>query len=66
MACLTNYAIQCLDATSGRTGCFIFNVEHWQLTGEFVAVSPVFDDLGQLYAGTNRNERKPIYAERIA
>ena len=66
MACLTNYAMGCLDTTSGRTGYFIFNVEHWQLTGEFVAVSPVFDDLDQLYAGTNRNERKPIYAERIA
>ncbi len=64
MACLTNYTVQCLDTASGRTGCFIFDVEHWQRTGDFVAVSPVFDSLDALYAGTSRDDRQAIYAER--
>lgn len=64
MACLTNYTIHCRDAVSGRTGCFIFDVEHWQRTGEFVALSPVFAGLAELYAGTAASERLAIYAER--
>lgn len=65
MAVLTNYTVQCLDATSGKTGCFIFDVEHWQRTGEFIALSAVFADLEALYAGASRDQRKPIYAERF-
>lgn len=64
MACLTNYTIQCMDSASGLTGCFIFDVPHWQRTGEFIALSPVFPGLVELYAGTSPTERKPIYAER--
>lgn len=65
MACLTNYTIHCRDARSGQTGCFIFDVEHWQRTGEFVALSPVFAGLAELYAGTSREDRRSIYAERL-
>lgn len=65
MACLTNYAMGCMDAKSGNTGYFIFDVPHWQRTGEFVALSPVFSDLDALYAGTSRDDRKPIYVERV-
>jgi len=66
MACLTNYTIGCRDTGSGKTGCFLFDVEHWQRTGEFVAVSAVFDSLDALYAGTSREDRRAIYAERLA
>ena len=64
MACLTNYTVQCRDATSGETGCFLFDVEHWRQTGEFIALSAVFASLNALYMGTDRDERKAIYAER--
>jgi len=43
-----------------------FDVEHWQRTGEFVAVSAVFDSVDALYAGTSREDRRAIYAERLA
>ena len=65
MAILTNYTIQCRDVVSGKTGCFIFDVPHWQRTGELTALSPVFDNLPALYAGTSPEDRKGIYAERL-
>lgn len=67
MACLTNYTVQCRDATSGATGCFLFDTAHWQQTGEFRAVSPVFADLTQFYAWNSDNGRPggPCYLERI-
>lgn len=66
MACLTNYTVQCRDATSGATGCFLFDVSHWQATGEFRAASPVFSNLTEFYAWNNANGRPggPCYVER--
>jgi hypothetical protein len=67
MACLTNYTIQCTDVTSGRRGCFLFDTEHWQRTGEFKAISPVMDSLHAFYDWdrANGNRRGPCYLERI-
>lgn len=66
MACLTNYTIQCKDVTSGETGCFLFDTDHWQRTGEFKAISPVFSDLVRFYEWdkVNGNMRGPTYLER--
>jgi len=64
MACLTNYTVQCVDVTTGKTGCFLFDEKHWISTGEFKALSPVFNDLVALYAGTDRADRKFCYLER--
>ena len=53
MAILTNYAIGCTDIDSGQTGAFLFDVEHWQKTGEFKAIGPVFPGLVEFYAWDN-------------
>lgn len=68
MACLMNYTVQCKDIVSGKVGCFVFDTEHWQVTGEFRAVSPVFPDLVAFYAWNNANGSpgKPCYLERRA
>ena len=67
MACLTNYAVQCRDVTSGLIGCFLFDTGHWQRTGEFKAISPVFASLQLFYEWdkANGNRRAPCYLERI-
>ncbi|MFW6855332.1 hypothetical protein ACODYM_28995 [Burkholderia gladioli] len=67
MACLTNYTVQCLDVTSGRTGCFLFDTAHWQATGEFKAISPVFAGLAEFFAWDRANGdcRASCYLERI-
>ena len=64
MACLTNYTVQCLDVTSGKTGCFLFDTQHWIATGEFRAISEVFPDLNTFYAGTTPDQRQSLYIER--
>ena len=64
--CLTNYTVQCRDAKSGKTGCFLFDVTHWQATGEFMAVSDVFPCLISFYAGTLPSQRIGKYIERNA
>lgn len=66
MACLMNYAVQCKDVTTGKVGCFLFDAEHWQRTGEFKAVSPVCADLVEFYAWDNANgrNRAACYLER--
>lgn len=66
MACLTNYTVQCQDVTSGDTGCFFFDLTHWQETGEFKAISKVYADLDQFYINTKLEDRKGIYLERLA
>lgn len=69
MACLTNYTVQCRDVTSGQTGCFIFDTDHWQATGEFKALSPVFPSLVPFYEWCNQqpeNPRRSCYLERNA
>lgn len=67
MACLTNYAIQCRDVASGETGDFLFDTDHWQRTGEFKAISPVFKGLAELFEWDDQNGRRrgPCYLERI-
>ncbi len=67
MACLTNYTVQCTDVTTGEIGCFLFDTEHWQKTGEFKAISPVFKCLVDFYAydRENGNAREDRYLERV-
>jgi len=67
MACLMNYTIQCRDITTGETGCFLFDIAHWQSTGDFKAISPVMPGLPQFYAWDNANgmNREGCYIERI-
>jgi hypothetical protein len=65
MACLTNYAIQCTDVTSNKTGCFLFDEQHWQKTGEFKAVSQIYPDLVSFYANTDPVLRHSTFIERI-
>lgn len=66
MACVMNYTVQCRDVTSGETGCFLFDTAHWQQTGDFRAISPVFPDLAQFFAWdkANGDMRRPGYWER--
>lgn len=66
MAILMNYTVQCTDSASGAVGCFVFDVPHWQATGEFRATSPVFAGLGEFYAWNRANGLPggPCYAER--
>lgn len=68
MACLTNYTIGCTDVTSGKTGSFFYDSEHWQKTGQFKAVSPVFPSLVEFYKWDDENgcKRKSCYLERTA
>lgn len=65
MACLTNYTVQCKDINSGKTGCFFFDIPHWQQTGEFKATSPVYADLNEFYSRTIPADRQSAYIERI-
>lgn len=65
MACLTNYTVQCKDVLSQKTGCFFYDQEHWQKTGEFKAISPVYLDLNDFYLNTKMQDRKSLYLERI-
>jgi hypothetical protein len=64
MACLTNYTVQCKDITSGETGCFFYDQEHWQKTGQFKAISPVYSGLNEFYLNTKQEDRKSLYLER--
>lgn len=66
MACLMNYTIQCTDVTSGEVGCFLFDIPHWQATGEFKAASPVFPNLTEFYAWNRANGNPGVgqYIER--
>jgi len=66
MACLTNYTVQCTDVVSGLVGCFLFDTMHWQKTGEFKAISPVFSDLAAFYNATTHDQRKACYLERFS
>lgn len=65
MACLTNYTVQCRDVVSGVTGCFFFDTDHWQRTGEFKAIGPVYPDLVSFYNATDMDDRKAVHLERI-
>jgi hypothetical protein len=64
MACLMNYTIQCIDIVSGKIGCFFFDQSHWQETGKFKAISPVYPDLEAFYRSTNPEQRRSEYIER--
>ena len=68
MACLTNYTVQCVDRASGKTGCFFFDESHWQKTGEFIAVGPVYPGLVEFYATGEKDTgilRRACYLERV-
>lgn len=60
---LTNYAIQCTDQLSGKVGCFLFDIKHYEKTGLFNAVSPVYHDLQSFYDNTKPEQRMGIYTE---
>ena len=60
---LTNYTIQCTDEISGKCGCFLFDLNHYEYTGKFKATGEVYNDLESLYKNTNPNDRKPCYVE---
>lgn len=60
---LTNYTVQCTDQTSGKTGCFLFDVERYRTTGKFFAVGKVFPNLVEFYSGTHHEERKALCVE---
>ena len=64
MAILMNYTVHCTDATTGQKGCFLFDTDHWQKTGEFKATSAVFPSLAALYEGTPHDSRQSCYLER--
>jgi hypothetical protein len=64
MACLTNYTVQCVDVTTGKTGCFLFDEDHWQKTGKFKATSKIYPDLYSFYKNTDPALRKSAYLER--
>lgn len=44
------YCVQCTDKTSGRVGDFLFND-----SAPFIAVSPVFSDLVELFTYMREN-----------
>ncbi|WP_162580521.1 hypothetical protein [Variovorax sp. PBS-H4] len=62
-----NYTVQCTDVTTGQTGCFLFDTEHWQRTGEFKAISPIFRSLVDFYEWdrANGSRRAPCHLERV-
>lgn len=64
--CLTNYTVQCTDTTSGIVGCFLFDTMHWQQTGEFKAITPVYPNLDAFYRSTTPEQRKACYLERFS
>ena len=65
--CLTNYTIQCVDKTSGETGCFLFDTVRYANGEGFHAISPVCKDLVEFYAwcNANGNPNRPAYIERV-
>ena len=60
---VTNYTIQCTDETSGRKGCFLFDLDHYAKAGTFKAIGAIYPDLDSLYQYTTQDERKPCYVE---
>lgn len=63
MACFMNYAIQCKDETTGATGCFLFDIEYYQETGKFKAISPIYVDSAFLFEAEG-DKCKSQYIER--
>ena len=64
MACLTNYTVHCREKKTGRIGCFLFDIEHYRRTGEFIAIGEIYDSLAEFYAGTKPSQRQGIYIDR--
>ena len=50
-----NYTIQCTDIKSGETGCFLFDIEYYNNTGKFKAISRVYKDLIDFYTNERGN-----------
>lgn len=65
MACINNYATQCVDVDTGKTGCFFFDIPHWQSTGEFKAIGEIYSGLIEFFDATSRADRKSVYLERL-
>lgn len=49
------YCIQCVDQTSGKTGDFAYDPTKGKGVGNFHAITPVFDDLGEFYRWCKAN-----------
>lgn len=61
---LMNYAVQCKDQNSQKTGCFLFDIQKWKETGYFYAISKVYDDLVSFYDSEDGEKRQSIYETR--
>lgn len=61
--CLMNYTVQCTDANSGETGCFIFDADKYRTEGKFYATSPVYRDLVALFQSPDYALLKGQYLE---
>lgn len=61
---LMNYAVQCKDQNSQKTGCFLFDIEKWKETGHFYSIGNVYDDLVSFYDSEEGKTRQSIYETR--
>lgn len=61
---LMNYAVQCKDQNSQKTGCFLFDIQKWKETGHFFAISKVYDDIASFYESEDGLKRQSIYEQR--
>ena len=46
---MANYCTHCTDSDSGIVGCFMYDVEHYQETGKFIATSEIYGSLARLF-----------------
>lgn len=46
---MANYCTHCRDTESGIVGCFMYDVQHYQDTGEFIATSEIYGSLARLF-----------------
>lgn len=67
MACLMNFTMGCLDVDSGQRGVFLFDTDHWQRTGEFKSIGPVFPGLVEFFQWDDDTGplRASCYLERL-
>lgn len=53
--CAMNYTMGCRDIDSGKTGCFLFDIDRYRRYGDFRAISDVFPDVLQLFEWSRSN-----------
>jgi len=53
--CCTNYTMGCRDIDSGKTGCFLFDIDRYRRYGDFRAISEVFPDVLRLFEWSRAN-----------